>query len=161
MRLKTQPKFGVSGTGKKGKANPIDKHVGEQVRKLRSIAGVSQNDLAEKIGVTFQQLQKYENGSNRISASRLHDLAKALNTPVTAFFDDYKDSANNMHSLKDGRAISASNADRSDAKETIALLSVFYSIENPVLRRNLLAFTKELARSLQKDAPKDKRSVNK
>ena len=67
--------------------NPIDKHVGSRVRMRRMLAGVSQEKLGEALGLTFQQVQKYEKGSNRISASRLQQIAKMLDVPVSFFFD--------------------------------------------------------------------------
>jgi transcriptional regulator with XRE-family HTH domain len=68
--------------------NPIDQHVGAKVRSYRLLAGVSQDRLGESLGVSFQQVQKYESGANRISASRLKQIAVALDAPVSAFFDD-------------------------------------------------------------------------
>ena len=68
--------------------NPIDKHVGSRVRMRRMLAGVSQEKLGEALGLTFQQVQKYEKGSNRISASRLYYTAKILGVPVQFFFED-------------------------------------------------------------------------
>ena len=67
--------------------NPIDRHVGSRVRMRRMLAGVSQERLGEALGLTFQQVQKYEKGTNRISASRLQQIAKMLGVPVAFFFD--------------------------------------------------------------------------
>lgn len=67
--------------------NPIDRHVGSRVRMRRVLAGVSQEKLGNALGLTFQQVQKYEKGSNRISASRLQQIAKLLDVPVHFFFD--------------------------------------------------------------------------
>jgi transcriptional regulator with XRE-family HTH domain len=66
---------------------PVDKHVGGRVRMRRLICGVTQVQLADKLGVTFQQVQKYEKGSNRIGASRLHQISQALDTPISFFFE--------------------------------------------------------------------------
>jgi len=68
--------------------DPIDVHVGERVRARRLLAGLSQDAFAEKLGVTFQQVQKYEKGTNRISASRLYRMATILNVPIDYFFED-------------------------------------------------------------------------
>ena len=76
-----------SQTGREA-IRPIDRHVGQRIRARRKERGLSQNRLAEAIGVTFQQVQKYERGANRVVASRLFDLAAALNVPVDYFFDD-------------------------------------------------------------------------
>lgn len=69
------------------KASPVDAEVGVRIRFYRLNAGMSQTQLGEKIGVTFQQVQKYENGSNRVGAGRLTQIAGALGVPVTAFFE--------------------------------------------------------------------------
>lgn len=68
--------------------HPIDKHVGQKTRTLRVIRGMTQQQLAEKIGVKFQQVQKYETGANRISSSRLYEIANALEVPIKDFFPD-------------------------------------------------------------------------
>ncbi|HEX7799284.1 MAG TPA: helix-turn-helix transcriptional regulator, partial [Asticcacaulis sp.] len=69
--------------------NPVDLHVGARVRMRRKFLGMSQEGLAETIDLTFQQVQKYERGSNRISASKLWEIAKALKAPVAYFFEGY------------------------------------------------------------------------
>jgi len=70
------------------RANPIDIHVGSRVRFRRMLLGMSQEKLGEKLGLTFQQVQKYEKGINRIGASRLYDLAQVLGVPVQFFYED-------------------------------------------------------------------------
>ena len=74
--------------GRKGGPNPIDIHVGARVRLRRTLLGMSQEKLGDAIGLTFQQVQKYERGANRIGASRLFDLSRVLDVPVSFFFDD-------------------------------------------------------------------------
>ena len=71
-----------------GGANPIDVHIGARVRLRRTLMGMSQEALGEVLGITFQQVQKYERGANRVSASRMFDLSRALNVPVSFFYDD-------------------------------------------------------------------------
>ena len=71
--------------------NPIDLHVGARIRMRRRLLGVSQERLAEALGLTFQQVQKYERGANRVSASKLYEIARTLQTPVTYFFDGLAD----------------------------------------------------------------------
>ena len=71
-----------------GIPNPVDVHVGARLRVRRTLSGVSQTTLGDAIGITFQQMQKYENGTNRISASRLFDLSRVLDVPIQYFFDD-------------------------------------------------------------------------
>ena len=72
----------------KKKPNPIDIHVGSRIRLRRTMLGMSQEKLGEALGLTFQQIQKYERGVNRIGASRLFDLARVLDVPIGFFFDD-------------------------------------------------------------------------
>src|SRR3954468_15891485 len=71
-----------------GKPNPVDVHVGARVRLRRTLLGMSQEKLGEAIGLTFQQVQKYERGANRIGASRLWDLSRVLDCPMSFFFED-------------------------------------------------------------------------
>lgn len=68
-------------------AHPVDVHVGAKIRQQRTLLGMSQSRLAEAVGLTFQQIQKYEKGANRIGASRMWQFAKALGVPVESFFD--------------------------------------------------------------------------
>lgn len=72
-------------------AHPVDVHVGKRVRHRRWLIGMTQQQLAEKVGIKFQQIQKYETGANRISASRLWDIADALDVPVSFFFEGLED----------------------------------------------------------------------
>src|SRR5271154_3437980 len=81
----------IRGRTLSGKPNPIDVHVGNRVRLRRTLLGMSQEKLGEAIGLTFQQVQKYERGANRIGASRLFDLSRVLDVPVSFFFDDMSD----------------------------------------------------------------------
>src|SRR3954463_14417958 len=87
MAKKIKPKtFGRMAS--KGLPNPIDVHVGARIRMRRTITGLSQSTLAERMGLTFQQVQKYERGSNRVSSSRLFDLGRILGVPIAYFFDE-------------------------------------------------------------------------
>ena len=71
-----------------GTPNPVDVHVGARLRQRRTLLGMTQSKLGDAIGLTFQQMQKYEKGTNRISASRLFDLSRVLDVPIQFFFDD-------------------------------------------------------------------------
>src|SRR5512143_3127512 len=75
-------------TASQGNPNPIDVHVGSRVRLRRTLLGMSQGRLGDAIGLTFQQVQKYERGTNRVSSSRLFDLARVLDVPVSYFFEE-------------------------------------------------------------------------
>lgn len=96
----------------------VDAHVGQRVRMRRTLLGMSQERLGEAIGLTFQQVQKYERGSNRISAGTLYRLSQVLDVPVSFFFDNYRDMQSNVAS-GDGRARAAesgSGISRRDAR---------------------------------------------
>ena len=124
--------------------NPIDVHVGGLVRMRRKFLGISQDRLAEAINLTFQQVQKYERGTNRISASKLYEIAKALKTPVSYFFEGYE--SNNAEEL----ASSASEQFARDfliTAEGIDLAQAYPRIRSSKLRRKVL----ELVRALSED----------
>src|SRR5919202_7008509 len=94
--------------------SPIDVHVGSRVRLRRTLLGLSQEKLGDALGLTFQQVQKYERGVNRIGASRLFDLSRVLDVPISFFFDDMPDSlAANFGGLPSRR--SAGSADQPDS----------------------------------------------
>ena len=127
------------------KPNPIDVHVGSRVRLRRNMLGLSQEKLGEAIGLTFQQVQKYERGANRIGASRLHDLSRVLDVPVSFFFDDTDPVR--APAIPAGFAEPAAEAFDSDPlgrRETAELVGAYYRIDDPALRRRLF----ELARTL-------------
>ena len=86
----------------KKKPNPIDIHVGSRIRLRRTMLGMSQEKLGESLGITFQQIQKYERGANRISASKLYEAARLLQSPVSYFFEGLDETAQN--SVDDGFA---------------------------------------------------------
>lgn len=116
-------------------AHPVDIHVGKRIRYRRSITGITQQNLADRVGIKFQQIQKYETGTNRVSASRLWDIANALDVPVSFFFEGYSDD--------DQTAQSAYPADPND-REAMELLRYYYAIpENQ--RRRLFDLAKALS----------------
>lgn len=125
--------------------NPVDLHVGARVRMRRKFLGMSQEGLAETIDLTFQQVQKYERGSNRISASKLYEIARALKAPVAYFFEGY------------GQTEAVEGFSESESEqfvhgflmttEGIELAEAFPRIKSAKLRRRVL----ELVRSLAED----------
>src|SRR3954452_17146545 len=125
--------------------NPIDIRVGARLRLRRNMLGLSQEKLGEAIGLTFQQVQKYERGANHIGASRLHDLSRVLDVPVSFFFDDMDPVR--APAIPAGFAEPAAEAFDSDPlrrRETVELVSAYYRIDDTALRRRLF----ELARAL-------------
>ncbi len=135
-----------------GTANPIDVHVGAQVRLRRTLLGMSQEKLGESIGLTFQQVQKYERGANRISASRLFDLSRVLDVPVSFFFDDMPETveAASPARVAKGTAPKAAAGGDTDPnpmarRETLELVRAYYRISDPTVRKSVYL----LARSLE------------
>lgn len=125
-------------------ANAIDLYVGKRLRRRRRLLGLTQQQLAESIGIRFQQIQKYECGANRVTASRLFELSVALNVPVNFFFEGLQQSAETdaVGAPANDRELIA--ADVLSQKETLELIRAYYKLgERP--RRRLL----DLAKALQ------------
>jgi transcriptional regulator with XRE-family HTH domain len=133
------------GRQKGDKPNPIDIHVGSRVRLRRNMLGFSQEKLGEAIGLTFQQVQKYERGANRIGASRLHDLSRVLDVPVSFFFDDMDPVRAPAIGGFGEPAADSFDADPLRKRETIELVNAYYKIDDTVVRRRLFDLAKALA----------------
>jgi transcriptional regulator with XRE-family HTH domain len=135
-----------------GLPNPVDIHVGARVRLRRTLMGMSQEKLGEAIGLTFQQVQKYERGANRIGASRLFDLSRVLDVPVSFFFDDMSESIQDQSPVAVARGVSGLadepamfEADPMTKRETLELVRAYYSITDPQVRRRVYDLAKALA----------------
>ncbi|CAN5116417.1 helix-turn-helix transcriptional regulator [soil metagenome] len=124
--------------------NPIDRHVGSRVRMCRMLAGVSQEKLGDGLGLTFQQVQKYEKGSNRISASRLQQIAKMLDVPVSFFFDGAPTGDMPTGGFSDA-ASSAYVSDFMSSSEGVQLTKAFVRIKNGKIRRRIIDLVESLA----------------
>ncbi len=122
--------------------NPVDLHVGGRVRMRRKMLGVSQERLAEALGLTFQQVQKYERGSNRVSASKLYEIARFLSAPVSYFFDGLADPTAAGDS--DGASEQFVN-DFLMTGEGLELAATFPKIQRPRVRRRILELVRTLA----------------
>ncbi len=125
--------------------NPIDVRVGARLRLRRTMLGLSQEKLGEAIGLTSQQVQKYERGANRIGASRLYQLSRILDVPVTFFFDDTDPV---RAPATGGFAEPPAEAFESDPlrkPETIELVRAYFSIEDVTVRQRLRDLVKALA----------------
>jgi transcriptional regulator with XRE-family HTH domain len=123
--------------------NAIDGYVGERVRLRRKMLGMSQASLAEALGITFQQIQKYEKGINRIGASRLLRMAEIFGVTVGYFFENGAAGAGDDGSRLETDAVAAFMA----SKEGLALGKAFIAIEDPNVRQKLLALTRSLGSS--------------
>ena len=124
-------------------ADETDLHVGQRLRRRRRLLGMTQQELASQVGVRFQQIQKYECGANRITASRLYDLARAMNVSVQYFFDGMVTASAMPNAANDAEQM---EGDILSQKETLELVRAYYRLgERP--RRRLL----ELAKALEQD----------
>jgi transcriptional regulator with XRE-family HTH domain len=137
---------------REGRSSPVDVHVGSRIRLRRTLLGMSQERLGEALGLTFQQVQKYERGANRVSASRLFDLSRVLDVPISFFYDDMPEEIGGSSS---GRALGGF-ADAQDAfghdetlhrRETLELVRAYYRITDPALRRRLFDLIKTMGPS--------------
>ena len=139
---KPQPKYG-RGTGV---PNPIDVHVGARIRMRRLLLGMNQETLANALGLTFQQVQKYEGGANRVSASRLSAMAEILGVPISYFFGDLQpDDADISPEDKQWR-------EQLQRPETIEFIRLYYAISDQQVRRQFLEMAKTVAASFEAKA---------
>jgi len=115
--------------------HPVDVAVGARVRSRRILLGISQEYLGDELGITFQQVQKYEKGTNRISASRLSDISWILNVPPGYFFEDFPESKSSGPSETVPPLIS----DPLQRRETLELVRSYYRIEDPKIRHAVTA----------------------
>ncbi len=133
------PRFTVTKHG----LHPIDVHVGGRVRLRRTLLGMTQSGLGEALGLTFQQVQKYERGTNRISASRLYQLSQLLDAPVSFFFED-------APRIGDGAALKKAKVEQSEVdamlkRETLELVRAYYRINDDAARKRLRELVQAIA----------------
>ncbi len=136
---------------KSGGPNPIDVHVGTRLRLRRTLLGMSQEKLGQAIGLTFQQVQKYERGANRIGASRLFDLSRVLDVPISFFFDDMPDSLTTTFGVPSSRRSTGYTEthdgfgdDTLNRRETLELVRAYYRITDPALRKRVFDLIKSM-----------------
>ena len=133
---------GTFGMAKK-MPNPIDKHVGSRVRMRRMMVGMSQEKLGDALGLTFQQIQKYEKGTNRIGASRLQQISLVLQVPISFFFEGAPTPQDSQGGF--GEAPSPGYVtDFFTSNEGHVLAKAFMRIENPRLRRRIVELVQEM-----------------
>lgn len=137
-----------------GRPRPVDVHVGSRVRLRRTMLGMSQEKLGQAIGLTFQQVQKYERGTNRIGASRLFELSKVLDVPVSFFFDDMPQDIAGAQPSAVGLSEPESPAYEADTlakRETLELVRAYYRIRSPKVRKRVFELAKALAKSHEEE----------
>jgi transcriptional regulator with XRE-family HTH domain len=130
--------------------NPIDRHVGSRVRMRRMMISMSQEKLGDRLGITFQQVQKYEKGTNRIGASRLHHIARVLGVPIEFFYEG----APQVGAVQGFAESPASGyvADFLTTSEGLELVKAFIAIKDPKVRRRIVDLAKALGQSEQGSA---------
>ena len=135
--------------------HPIDAHVGKRLRLRRTLMGWSQEKLGEAIGLTFQQIQKYEKGANRISCSRIYDFARLLEVPTSYFFDDLPAENGSFGTTNASPAAESIDAALSSSgerprRDTLELVRAFEHLANKELRHSVL----KLVQSMRDNSPK-------
>jgi len=149
MKQKDSVNGTIRGRLPDGSPNPIDKHVGKRLKKARLSRGLSQKRLADAVGVTFQQIQKWEKGLNRIGASRLWDLAQVLAVAITYFYEDMAadtrdQSPRKINILRDSNGDFLAEDLVLTPKE-LELIAYCKQIRNPAILKNVLNLVKSLA----------------
>jgi transcriptional regulator with XRE-family HTH domain len=140
------------------KKNPphfVDIHVGQRMRLRRTMLGISQEKLGTALALTFQQVQKYERGANRISASRLHEISKLLKVPISFFFEDLNTleyptlPAQSAAVLQEAKSViyEAPSNDPMTRQETLRLVHAYYRIDDIALRENFCALLESYGRT--------------
>jgi transcriptional regulator with XRE-family HTH domain len=124
---------------KKKKPNPIDRHVGARVRMRRLMLDMTQTELGDKLGLTFQQVQKYEKGTNRIGASRLQHIADVLQVPVAFFFEGA------VGEMKNSEPRSLFVSEFLASSEGIALVKAYMSIRDAKTRRCIVQLVEQIS----------------
>ena len=124
------------------KPDPVDVYVGSRIRMRRTLLGMSQEKLSDQLGITFQQVQKYENGMNRVGSSRLFNISRALGVPIAFFFDGYREEgARTTKAAEDATSFNK----LLNSKETIELIKAYYSIEDKAVRKKLYEMIKSIS----------------
>ncbi len=127
----------------RSRRNSVDAHVGSRVRLRRTLLGMSQEKLGQAIGLTFQQVQKYERGANRIGASRLYELSRILDVPVGFFFEEMSRETTGQMGL--GEASAAAFAAPTLDRENLELVRLYQRISDAAVRRRLLDLARAIA----------------
>jgi len=150
--MKSRARGKVPGT-RGGGPDPIDIHVGKRVKLRRTLLHISQEQLASDIGVTFQQVQKYESGHNRVSASRLFDISRVLNCPISYFFEDITAETTGDRQTPGARGNEGLEEEKSEfgtdpmqRTETLELVRAYWRLHNPELRTNVLSLLNNISK---------------
>jgi transcriptional regulator with XRE-family HTH domain len=139
--------------------HPVDIHVGRRLRLKRTILGMSQEAVGKEIGVTFQQIQKYERGINRMGASRIYDFAKALGVPVAYFFEGFGDYAmDEVSAYALGEPQAGFEHEKVNNRESLEVMRAYYRIKSPAVRKRIIELIKAMA---AEDSPAEPKKESK
>ena len=139
-------------TPPESRPSPVDVHVGARIRLRRTLLGMSQERLGDALGLTFQQVQKYERGINRVGASRLFDLSRILDVPISFFYDHLpggqpgaSSGASPVAGFAEGQeGYGAKADDMLNKRETLELVRAYYRIADPVVRKRMFDLIKSM-----------------
>lgn len=150
-----------------GISHPVDKHVGARLRLRRTLKKISQEKLGAAVGLTFQQIQKYERGANRIGCSRLYKLAEILDVPISFFFDDMSEelcsplSSNKSVDCVNKTVCTGVGVDPMKRRETLELIKSYYSVSSSRVRYRIFELAKTLAKEIDSDVNFDQTKLAK
>lgn len=136
-----------SNLRKKGRVTSVDAHIGKRLKQKRILEGISQEKLAESVDISFQQIQKYENGKNRISSSRLYEFAQILNIDINYFFPNGEVFTASPGFAERGQEPLEKEEDLFKNKEAIRLVKNYFLIKNEKLRKDAFNMIKNMAQS--------------
>jgi transcriptional regulator with XRE-family HTH domain len=136
--------------GRRTGPHPVDIHVGSRVRMRRTLLGMSQEKLGDALVLTFQQVQKYERGANRIGSSRLFEISRILDVPVSFFFEEMSSEAASAGPLTDSGDPPTADPEEFQRdplakRETLELVRAYYRITDPRVRKRVFELTKSIA----------------
>lgn len=128
--------------------NPVDTYVGSRVKLRRTLIGMSQEKLGTALGLTFQQVQKYERGANRIGASRLYRIAQVLDVPIGYFFDGYDETQPAPGTSALAEEAEMFEHDHLARRETIDMIRAYYSITDASVRRRMIDLVRSVGAAM-------------
>lgn len=138
------------GTRGSDTPHPVDVHVGQRIKLRRTLMGMTQGKLGESIGLTFQQIQKYERGANRVSSSKLWQLSNVLDVPISFFFDDMPDSIRQSFPGYTGETAESDIPEEHltlHRRQTLELVRTFSRLQDPVIRKRVIDVVRAIAES--------------
>ena len=125
--------------------HPVDIHVGSRIRMRRTLLGLSQEKLGDALGLTFQQVQKYERGANRVGSSRLYEISRILDVPISFFFEEMTGDVSSAGAVAPVDAVEGAQRDPLAKRETLELVRAYYRIDDPRVRKRVFELMKSIA----------------